>query len=203
MTRMDLTRLWSGLFRLRADRRGIAAVEFALIAPLLLCVYFVSMELSLGLETSKKVNRIGSMVADLVTQQPGKIAKADVEAMMQLGQAILQPYNRSTPTIIVSEVQITNEATPKVLVVWSRQIANGVYSTPYVAQSPTTIPDQLKIKGTYLIRVTSTLNYKPLITWDASQKKTLGLLSAFDSISMGGTYYLRPRMSADVSCSDC
>jgi Flp pilus assembly protein TadG len=203
MTRVDLTRLWRGLSRLRADRRGIAAVEFALIAPLLLCVYFVSMELSLGLETSKKVNRIGSMVADLVTQQPGTIAKADLEAVMQLGQAVLQPYNRSNPTIVVTGIQITNDATPKVQVAWSRQIVNGTYSTPYVVNSLTTVPDQLKIKGTFLIRVTSTLGYVPLITWSPEQKKTLGLFSAFDSISMGGTYYLRPRMSADITCVGC
>ncbi|PSJ57898.1 TadE/TadG family type IV pilus assembly protein [Pseudaminobacter soli (ex Li et al. 2025)] len=203
MTRMDLTRFWRALSRLRADRRGIGAVEFALIAPLLLCFYFVSMELSLGLEASKKVSRIGSMVADLVTQQPGKIAKADLEAIMQLGQAVIQPYNRSIPTIVVTGIQITNDATPKVQVAWSRQIVKGVYSMPFAVNSTTSVPDQLKIKGTFLVRVTSTLDYKPLITWSPSQKKTLGLTSAFDSISMGGTYYLRPRMSADISCDGC
>jgi Flp pilus assembly protein TadG len=103
----------------------------------------------------------------------------------------------------VTGIQITNDATPKVQVAWSRQIVKGLYSTPYAVNSPTTVPDQLKIKGTFLVRVTSTLGYVPLITWSASQKKTLGLFSAFDSISMGGTYYLRPRMSADISCDGC
>ena len=51
------------------DRRGVAAVEFALIAPLLLSMYFVTMEVSQGIEANKKVGRVGSIVADLVTQQ--------------------------------------------------------------------------------------------------------------------------------------
>ncbi|WP_342214186.1 TadE/TadG family type IV pilus assembly protein [Aminobacter anthyllidis] len=51
------------------DKRGVAAIEFAIIAPLLLSLYFVTMEVSQGIETNKKVSRVGSMVADLVTQQ--------------------------------------------------------------------------------------------------------------------------------------
>ena len=56
----------TGLF---SDKRGVAALEFALIAPLLLSMYFVTMEVAQGIEANKKVGRVGSMVADLVTQQ--------------------------------------------------------------------------------------------------------------------------------------
>ena len=34
----------SGAVRLRKDRRGVAAIEFAFIAPVLLAMYFVTME---------------------------------------------------------------------------------------------------------------------------------------------------------------
>src|SRR6188472_3951655 len=57
------------LKRLVADKRGVAAVEFAFIAPLLFIMYFLTLEVSLGIESNKKVGRIGSMVADLITQQ--------------------------------------------------------------------------------------------------------------------------------------
>ena len=49
----------------------------------------------------------------------------------------------------------------------------------------------------------SSLAYKPVITWTAQQKTTLGLTSAFDGISMKETYYLRPRMSTSIPCTDC
>jgi Flp pilus assembly protein TadG len=194
--------LWRKIPRLLKDRSGLAAVEFALIAPLLLAMYFVTMEMSLGIEANKKVGRIGSMVADIVTQQ-STLTKSDLEAIMQLGQAVIQPYGRSKPKIIVTAVEITNDATPKVQVVWSRQMSEGIFTVPYAVKSTVVIPDQLKLKGTFLIRVESYLEYKPLITWSASQKKTLGLTSAFDNISMGSTYYLRPRTSSTITCGDC
>ena len=53
------------------------------------------------------------------------------------------------------------------------------------------------------MRVEGALAYKPVITWSASDQKFLGLSGAFNSISMGETYYLRPRMTANISCSDC
>ena len=67
----------------------------------------------------------------------------------------------------------------------------------------TTVPAALNVRGSFLIRVQSNLSYKPVVTWAAADKPALGLTAAFDTISMSETYYLRPRMSAQVSCSDC
>ncbi|MBE0692234.1 MAG: pilus assembly protein, partial [Aquamicrobium sp.] len=66
-----------------ADRRGVAAIEFAFIAPLLLMLYFVTMEVAQGIETNKKVSRVGSMVADLVTQQSREISTSDLDPIMR------------------------------------------------------------------------------------------------------------------------
>jgi Flp pilus assembly protein TadG len=193
-------RTW--LARLRADRRGVAAVEFAFIAPVLLSLYFVTMEVAQGIETNKKVSRVGSMVADLITQQQS-ISKTELDAVMTIGESILQPYNRSKPKIIITAIEVTNETTPKVKVVWSRKLVNGTYAQDAVAGSITTVPDKLKIKGSFLIRVESSLSYSPVITWTATQKQGLGLTAAFDGINMRETYYLRPRMSNSIPCTTC
>lgn len=197
-----------GFSRLRAkaigfcsDRRGVAAVEFAFIAPLLLAMYFVTMEFSQGIETSKKVSRVGSMVADLVTQQQ-TVVKADLEAIMKIGESTLQPYNRSKPTIIITAIKVSDDAALNVTVEWSRKMVDGVYSIG-TSDSTTTIPSALRIKGSFLIRVESKLEYKPVITWAADSKQQLGLTAAFDNLSMGETYYLRPRMSQTITCSNC
>src|SRR5262245_29169649 len=116
-------RAW--IARLVRDRRGVAAVEFALIVPLLLSMYFVTSEVSEALATRKKVSRVGSMVADLVAQQQD-IGKAEIDAIMAIGGVLLQPYNRSNPTITITAIEITDETTPKVLVAWSRKLTNGV-----------------------------------------------------------------------------
>jgi Flp pilus assembly protein TadG len=188
--------------RFCCDRRGVAAVEFAFIVPVLLIMYFMTMEASQAIETSKKVSRIGSVVADLVTQQQ-TITAADLDAIMQIGNSTLQPYNRSTPEIIITAIQVTDEATPKVVVVWSRKMVGGAFSAGAAKNSITTVAPTLEIKGTFLIRVESKLAYQPIITWSADSEKRLGLSSAFDSISMGETYYLRPRRSPTIPCSTC
>jgi Flp pilus assembly protein TadG len=190
--------------RLVGDRRGVAAVEFALIVPLLLCMYLVTMETSQGIETNKKLSRVASMVADLIAQQQS-VTAADVTAVMQIGAALLQPYNRSKPTITVTAIEITDEATPKVLVFWSRHLDDkGVASKGSLTKGNTvTVPAALKVRNSFLVRVESTLNYKPVITYSTGEAKTLGLTTAFNNISMGETYYLRPRMSTQVTCGDC
>lgn len=188
--------------RLWQDRRGIAAIEFALIVPILLVMYFVTMEASQAIETNKKVSRIGNMVADLVTQQQSVLA-ADLDAIMKIGTSTLQPYNRSTPQIIITAIQVTTDATPKVQVVWSRKVVNGVSSVDATKNTNTTVPDSLKIAGTFLIRVESDLAYQPIITWSSDAKQRTGLVSAFDKIPMSETYYLRPRRSQTIPCSDC
>ncbi len=185
-----------------SDRRGVAALEFALIVPLLMTMYFVTMEVSQAIEVNKKVSRVGDMIADLITQQQAT-SKSEVEAIMRIGEATLQPYNRSQPSITVTAIQITDEATPKVQVAWSRKLVAGVFSNGEVAGSTTTVPAALKIKGSFLVRAESSLSYEPVITWAASSKPALGLAAAFDGISMKETYYLRPRMSTSIPCSDC
>jgi len=188
---------------LLADRRGVAAIEFAFIAPVLLALYFVTMEVAQGIETNKKVGRIGSMVADLVTQQASTVPRQELEAIMQIGEAILQPYNRSKPTIVVTGIRITDEANPKVLVEWSRKMVNGAFSQDEAKGSQTTVPDKLKIRNTFLVRVSGELDYRPVIAWTAEEKAALGLAAAFDNIQMKETYYLRPRMSPEIACSGC
>ncbi|UDL92803.1 pilus assembly protein [Mesorhizobium sp. PAMC28654] len=197
-----IARIWTKAARFRADRRGVAAIEFAFIVPVLLIMYFTTMEASQAIEASKKVSRIGSMVADLVTQQQ-TIVKADIDAIMQIGTSTLQPYNRSVPDIIITAIQVTTDATPRVLVVWSRRVVGGVNGVDAAPNTPTTVPASLKIAGTFLIRVQSNLAYKPIITWSAGGEQRLGLTSAFDSITMGETYYLRPRRSQTIPCGDC
>lgn len=183
--------VWRKASRFWSDCRGIAAVEFALIMPILLVMYFVTMEASQAIETSKKVSRIGSMVADLVTQQTS-VVEADVKAIMQIGSVTLQPYSRSDPTITVTAIQITPDGA-KAMVVWSRKLVNGVLSAG--ATGETTVPATLRVANTFLIRVESNLVYEPVIE--------LAINSAFNPINMGETYFLRPRRSVTIPCTDC
>jgi len=189
--------------RLVRDRRGVAAIEFAFIAPILLILYFLTMEASQAIETSKKVSRMSSMIGDLIAQQSG-VDPATLTAILQAANTTLLPYNRSSPTVAVTGIQITTDPTPKVQVAWSYQMANGQPGAgPEKKGDTTTVPAALKMSGTFLIRVTSTLPYRPVVAWAAGDEKTLGLTSAFDNITMSETYYLSPRVVSSIDCPTC
>ncbi|OBQ67878.1 TadE/TadG family type IV pilus assembly protein [Mesorhizobium erdmanii] len=195
--------IWRKAAGFCSNRRGVAAVEFALIVPILLIMYFMTMEASQAIETSKKVSRIGSMVADLVTQQP-TIVKADLDAIMKIGTSTIQPYNRSVPNITITAIQVTTDTPPQVKVVWSRKVANGVNSVGATAGTATTVPATLNVAGTFLIRVESNLSYAPIISWSTDSPQKLGLTQSLTTtIPMGETYYLRPRRSLTIPCADC
>jgi Flp pilus assembly protein TadG len=187
------------------DRRGVAAIEFAFIVPVLLCMYFITMEASQGLVTDKKVSRIGSMAADLITQQT-EIQVAEVVAIMQIAEAIIQPYNRSDPTLDVTAIKFNTDATPKALVVWSVKLDSN--NNPVrVAAKGTEIPADtqlanIRAPGAFYIRVRSSLEYQPVITW-SQESSSVGLLTAFNNISMGQTYYWAPRNSSEIKCTSC
>lgn len=184
------------------ERRGVAAIEFAFIAPLLLALYFVTMEVAQAIETNKKVGRVASMVADLITQQQA-VKKADIDAIMQIGAAIIQPYDRTTPSIFVTAIQISDEETPKAQVVWSRKLVNGTGGSHVAAGTAASIPAQLMIAGSFLVRVETQLDYRPMITYTADKKAALGLSAAFDNIDMSEAYLMRPRMTTVILCGDC
>jgi Flp pilus assembly protein TadG len=192
--------------RFARDRSGVAALEFALIAPLLLALYFVTMEVAQAIEVNKKVGRAGSMIADLVAQMP-EIPVSELEGIMRIGEATLQPYNRSQPSITVTAIEVTDEATPKVQVVWEGKLVDGEYDEGVPkGTAVTNLPPALKIKGSFLIRAESSLAYEPVITWAAasdSAKNAIGLAAVFDGIPMKETYYLRPRRSTTIPCADC
>ncbi|MDF1598817.1 pilus assembly protein [Mesorhizobium sp. YIM 152430] len=185
------------------DRRGAAAIEFAFIAPILLVLYFMTMEVSQAIETNKKVGRIASMVGDLVAQQRD-VPREEVDRILDIGSAIIQPYGRSRPTIIVEHIQIEEgKANPKAFVEWSRKLEGVNKSQAVPKNTETLVPEQLRVAGTRLVRVTTQLGYKPVIAWTAEQKTALGLASAFSTLNMSEQYYLRPRMSDRVNCIGC
>jgi Flp pilus assembly protein TadG len=194
-----IAKLAAGFAGLIPDRKGVAAVEFALVAPLLLSMYFVTMEVALGIEANRKVSRAGSMVADLITQQ-SEISPDQLKAIMKIGESILQPYNRSTPKIVVTAIDIT---AAEVKVAWSGKLEDGAYGEGPTSIPASEVPATLNIPGSFLIRVESYLGYEPLITWSPNAKSTLGLMAAFKDIPMKETYFLRPRMSPTIKCETC
>ncbi len=186
--------------RFRRDERGVAAIEFCFIAPLLITIWLGTMEISQGIEVNKKVGRSASMIGDIITQEEVQTV-AQIDDILKVGAAVLQPYNRDAPRITVTEIFINPALAATV--VWSRRGDGGSFSRPYAPNAPvTTLPANLKIANTYIIRVETQLEYLPLTSWTIKKNKTGGQ-GAYASVNMAETYYLRPRPGADVECTGC
>lgn len=189
-----MRKLAARIRRLCTDTGGVAAVEFAFIAPILLILYLVTMEASQGIETSKKVSRVSSTVADLIAQQSA-VDSVSLQAILDIADTTMRPYNRSGVTTAITAIQMSNDATPRATVAWA--YGSGTEKKGDTAS----VPSSLNTPGAFLIRVTSSLTYVPFIAWTADHQKATGMAAAFSNIPMGQTYYVRPRMSLTIPCT--
>lgn len=80
------------LARLRADKRGVAFVEFALIAPLLIMFYMGCVEFSLALMASKRAAHTSAAVGDLIAQAT-QLSTADIEDIFRISRTAMTPFD--------------------------------------------------------------------------------------------------------------
>jgi Flp pilus assembly protein TadG len=144
---------------------AVAAVEFALILPFLLLLYFGSMEASSLFTVDHRVNTISGTVGDLVAQwndQDGVIPTATLRDYFIAAQSIVIPYSATGLKQVISFVQVNKDGTTKVM--WScgynggaARPANGSY--PLAASSAmNTIA-----RGSYVVAAETYYNYKPMM----------------------------------------
>ena len=77
---------------------------------------------------------------------------------MRSAQSLLQPYYRSQADIVVTAIEITDEMTPKVKVFWSRKLVERHLRAWRGKGNDNTVPAALNIKGSFLVRVVSSLS---------------------------------------------
>lgn len=186
------------------DRSGASAIEFAFVVPLLLVMYLGTLELSQGIEANKKVSRSASMIGDLVSQETS-VDKDKLNGILLIGEQIMQPYYRTKPTITITGITIN--ASSVASIAWRRVITNGVTSGQGASATAVTVPAQMKIANTFLIKVETVLSYKPVLTWNGSTQKFgtggTNYTSAFTAIPMAEAYYFSPRTATSIPCTNC
>jgi Flp pilus assembly protein TadG len=163
-----------------ADRRGIAATEFAVIVPIMLVMYFGTVELSSGIAVDRKVTLMARSLSDL-TSQSLSVDANDMTNFFAAGAAIMTPYPADPIKATITELYI-DPNTLQARVQWSQG------SSPRGTGSPVTIPTALAIAGTYLIFSEVSYLYKP----------TIGYVMAKSGVTLSDTAYTRPRQSECV-----
>ncbi|OYX04897.1 MAG: hypothetical protein B7Z15_17290 [Rhizobiales bacterium 32-66-8] len=78
--------------RLRAAEAGVAAVEFALILPIMLLVYIGTVEASVLISMDRKIQSVSGAVGDLVARSRGEITSTLLNDYVKVAGGIMTPY---------------------------------------------------------------------------------------------------------------
>jgi Flp pilus assembly protein TadG len=112
------------LSRLVRDRRGSAAVEFALILPVVMLLYYGMAEASQALLANRRVGFIATAVGDLTAQRT-QWRKAQIDDIFNISAAALKPFPVTGLGIRIVSIQTDANAVPTV--VWTEQ--RGTFPT--------------------------------------------------------------------------
>ena len=165
---------------------GLAAVEFALIAPVLGILLAGAIEICNALECRQKVTSTTSSVADLVAQA-STVSTSDISNIFSAGNSILYPFASANATIVISSI-VNDSVTNLNTVDWS-QAQNGTALAKNTVMS--NVPTGVIASGGSAILVQVTYNY------------TSPLGQFIGTIPMNDAFYSRPRQSSKVSCPSC
>lgn len=173
------------------DRRAVGAVEFALIAPVLIVLYIGSLEISVAMSVNKKIARAASTIADLVTQETD-VNKIYLQTMVDVAKSVITPFKTDAVKVRVVGIKIDSLAKPKVA--WSWDETN---KAALAVGSDISIPPELIVKDTFLIRTDVAMDYEMLMILPALKDVQV------KTIKMSKTYHLRQRIGDEVACGDC
>jgi Flp pilus assembly protein TadG len=164
------------ILRLARDKRGVSAVEFALLAPVMVGLYLGCVEISEGVGADRKVSLTSAALANL-TAQAQTITTADMSNILDASGAIIVPYSASLLQMTVTCLKI--DANKNVTVKWS-VTRNGTADSGSV-----TIPSALAVANTWLILAKASYAYTPVVGYTIT-----GTLTLSDQM------YMSPRISA-------
>jgi Flp pilus assembly protein TadG len=170
-----LPRLIAGLVR---NERGSAAVEFAVIVPIMLVMFFGVVEAASGIAVDRKVTLVARTLSDL-TSQSSCVTQADIDGFALTGKAMMTPYSTTPLLSTITAIYVDENLDAKVQ--WSKGSApkSGTVS----------IPPGLKIAKTNLILAEVEYLYKPV---------GIGYVMK-SNINLKDLTYTRPRQTASVT----
>lgn len=175
------TSILERLSRFARDRRGVSAVEFAFIAPVMIGLYLGCAEISDGVAADRKVSLISDALANLGAQVT-TISASDMTNILDASSAIISPYSASNLKMTLSCIKIDSNGVAKVQ--WSAtrngtaRAVGSVYSFPSTATA-------LAVKSSWLLFAEVSYDYTPTVGYTIS-----GTLTLSDQM------YMSPRITA-------
>jgi len=180
---------------LRSDRRGVAAVEFAMLFPIMLVVFFGTVEFCAAIAIDRKVTLVARTLSDLTSQQASTVDSAGLTGIFTYGLYIMSSYPAIPMKGQVSEVYV--DSTGKAKIQWTQ---GATYSNSTVTLSSSTrnvgddvtsvVPTALLVTKTYLIFSEVSYQYLPIGG---------GYVMAKTGINLNDVSYTRPRQNTCIT----
>ncbi|NVK36203.1 MAG: pilus assembly protein [Rhodobacteraceae bacterium] len=172
------------------DHRGVAAVEFALLAPILIILLIGTAETVTSLNHSRKVDQVTSTVSDLVAQVKS-VSSSDLNDIMKVSSYIMYPYSSNGLKIIVASVTFDDKGKPTTD--WFKSNSGSNMGWARHAKPPFDIPESLVVPNSSIVVSQTSYTHVPMF---ASLAQNLFPRAA--SISMGDVAYMIPRVTNKV-----
>ncbi|KRE11896.1 hypothetical protein ASE63_19310 [Bosea sp. Root381] len=165
--------------RLRRNRRGVAAVEFAMILPVMLTIYFGIVEVGQAVMIDRKVTQLTRTLADLASQSKAAIGNAEIQNIFNAAQTVMMPYNRVAPKMSIHHIVIDGAGLARVC--WSDEDN----STKLARGTTVNLPADLRVPNTSLIMAQASYAFTPVV----------GEIIKDGAITLGDSpLYMRPRL---------
>lgn len=174
----------SRLKSFRKDPRGVSAVEFAIIFPVMAALFLGSTAAGQAIALNRKLTLLARSTSDLVAQGTA-LTTADVNNIFDASIAIIYPYSTTPVKIVVTQVWVNSSGTATVD--WS-QTRNG---TALTAGSSYTLPTNMAVNSSSVIVTDVTYAYAT----------PFGQAFIGSTINMAEKVYMRPRETNRITKS--
>jgi Flp pilus assembly protein TadG len=172
---------WRGIRGLRYNEQGISAVEFALIAPLLILLYLGSIELSLLMQADRRVTQTSASLGDL-TARLTTVTDTDMEEMFAAAKILMAPYDADAAEMRISSIVDNGDGNPRVA--WS----DAYNMTAYSKGETVTLPDGIMPSPGSVIVAEVSYDYESQFGYIISTSRTIN-----------DKFYLRPRRVSEIA----
>ena len=170
------------LRRFLKANRGLAAVEFAFVAPVMVVMFYGAIEIVEAVDCKVRVSDMASTTADLVAQSVA-VSTTDINNIFGASNAILFPYPSGGTKIVVSS--LVDNGHGGATVAWSE----AQNTTKRTQGSTVAVPAGLIVSGSGGSVILAEITY----TYNSPTTKFLS-----SAMTMTGTFYSKPRRSVVV-----
>lgn len=170
------------LARFWRDSRGVSAVEFAFIAPVLVLFYCGMAELTETMIAQRRLSHIASSIGDIVARDT-QLTDARRTDVFQVGSVLMAPF--ATSGLRMCIVSISSNSSGADTVDWS-EASNSPTNCPS-AGTVMDIPTSVLPASGSVIMSKASYDYDPPIK-----------LISKNVFTFRRTFYLRPRLSDKV-----